>query len=240
MDPEDDLPEDDFDLDEDQDEIEDPEEQDDPDEGQDDRDQDEPPQQRSRGESRQARLARENREVRERSERLERELADLKGRIERPQTGPQETPEQFNARLAQMDPVDRLAYLQQLSTQNTQQQIQALQFQLQDTSDKTQFDSFCANNKQARALSSDVETRLAEYRKQGINVSRMDVLKHVLGEKALANLDRSTNRARRAADERQSQQRARPVGSRSDAAPEGRRSSNDKAARDRRVEGYKL
>lgn len=196
----------------------------------------EPP--RSRAETRTAKLARERNELRTRNEQLTRDLEAAQARPAASAPA-QETQEQFNARLAQMDPIDRVAYLAQLQAQNTNNQIANLQFQLADGQDKIEFQNFCSQNTQAQKLSTEVDKRLKDYRKQGMNIPRMDVLKHILGEKALDSLGRSRGRTQRAAEGRIDAQRGRPASGRSDTGRSGDR-GDSKSARDKRVENMKI
>ncbi len=202
---------------------------------------DEPPP-RSRGETRTAKLAREAKELREENERLKREDQARRAAPDnqQQQAQPRETQEQFNARIAQMDPLERVSYLTDLAARNTNAQLAQMQFTLADQTDKIGFDSFCASNAEARKLASEVDTRLADYRKGGVNIPRMDVLKHILGERALSNLGRSRNKAERQAEARREQQRGRPSASRGDVAREGRDTGGSKSARDKRVENMKI
>lgn len=239
---------DDFDF-EDEDELPPEDEQDDDlPEDEDDEppvedDDDEPPEDdepraRSRGESRAAKLARERNELRETNARLERELNARAAPVSPP--APQETQEQFQQRLNAMEPGDRALYLQQLQANHTNAEIAGMKFMLADQTDKVTFDSFANSNKAAKGLSAKVEQRLVEYRKQGVNIPRMDVLKHLLGERALEQGTRSRTRAERGAAERRERQSARPAGGRSDAPREDRGTEKGKAARDRRLENMKI
>jgi hypothetical protein len=241
MDPEDELLEDDqLDLDEDQ--LED-----DPDPDLDDQDQDDalegddlpPPQRQSRGESRAQKLSREANELRESNRRMAERLEALERRPA-PASGPTgETQEQFNARMNAMDPADRALYLQNLHAQNTNAEIQGLRFQIADGNDRSSFEAMCASNAQAKKYQEQVETKLVEYRKQGLNIPRKDVLRHILGDLALRNSERSTNRTRKDADQRRQQQQGRPASSRSDASGEGRQTS-ERAAREKRLDNMKF
>ena len=235
---------DDFDTETDMDDPDDadPDDQDDADPDDQDQDDQDPPQQQrqpSRAETRAAKLARERNEERAKREAAERELNQLRQQAAQPQQ-PRETPEQFQARLAAMDPYERNEYLIRMNAQATAAQMQQMQFRLEDQTDKIGFASFCAQNPQAKKLEQEVETRLATYRQQGMNIPRLDVLKHVLGDRALSNLGRSKSRAERGAEARRDQQKGRPTGARGDAGRESRREQDSKAARYKRLENLKI
>lgn len=212
----------------------------DPDEGDDGDDDPQPRRQSSRGESRQARLARENRELRSNQEQMQRTLEDLQRGQQQRQQPQGETPEQLQARLAQMDPVERVAELQRMSNQNTHMAIQGLQFQIADTNDQTSFNGLLARTPGLAKHADEVEKRLKQYRQNGMNIPRADVLKHILGEKAMESAGRSRSKAQRQADSRREAQRARPGGSRSDGGREGREKDSSKAARDKRLDNMKI
>ena len=110
-----------------------------------DDDPDEEPPQPTRGQNRVAAATRKAAEAQERADRLERELQDLRTRPAQP-TQPQETREQFNARLANMDPVEREAYLARLDAQSARSDTQALRFEMANQTDKIGFDSLCARH----------------------------------------------------------------------------------------------
>lgn len=233
LDQDDELDEDDPDEDEDPDE-------DDEDQGEDDQG-DEPSQRQVRERTRNAKLSKERNEFRERTGRLERELNDLKARPAPQTVQPQESQEQFQARLASMDPVERVAYLQDLQARSTNQQLQNMQFMLGDQTDKLGFDAYSSGNPVAKKLTQQVEDRLKDYRKQGINIPRMDVLKHLLGERALNNEGRSRNKAERGAAARREREASRPAGGRSDAAGREPRGAQDTPeAREKRLLGRQI
>lgn len=220
-------PEDEDDLDPDQD-------------TEDDVDDDDPPARQSRGESRQAKLARERNELKERLDRQERELADLRA-AQRPQTaGPVETPQQRQERLANMEPWERTEYLRQESEQAIAQRLANIEFQTQDSRDQLAYDALAARHPVADKLRKDVDAKLADLRKGGFNAPRKLILEQILGERQLSNAGRATNRAKKAADANRDRQGARPPAGRGDAEVGDRRQSSSQAARNKRVEGYQL
>jgi hypothetical protein len=134
---------------------------------------DEPPQrQPSRSENRVAKATRDAKEAKERSDRLEREMADLRASI-RPQTSqPQETPEQRRDRLALMEPVERMEYLLNESRQETQRTLQRMEFENADRADQLAYEGLCQKAPVAAKLKDEVEKRLADMRKAGTTAPR--------------------------------------------------------------------
>jgi hypothetical protein len=224
------------------DEPEDDEDEVDPDavdDAEPDEDEEPPQRQPSRSESRVSRLAAERNVERERVAKLERELEDLKRRPASP-AQPVETQEQFNARVNAMDPLERVQYIASLQVQGAQQQIARLQFTVEDTNDKVGFDSFVARTANASKFAAEVEQRRKEYLAQGTVVPRMDVLKHIMGERALESLNRSKTTAEKAAAVRRDRETVRPSSGRGDVGRESARDANSKSARDRRIENMKI
>ena len=233
----DDLDED-FSLDEPEDEPDDEPDEDADLEEVDDQDADEEPApKRSRGENRVAAATRTANEAKERADRLEREMADLRANL-RPQT-PQETPEQRQQRLQNMDPLDRLELQQRETDQRTNAMLQRIEFEAKDNSDRLSYDSLCQRQPAAAKLKEEVEKRLADMRKTGMTAPRETVLKYLIGERALANGGRASSRAKKGADQQRQRQEARPGGGRGDVAAEGRTNSSA-TARAKRMDSYQL
>lgn len=230
------------DEDDQQDDLQD-DDQDDLDEddlsGLDDDDGDEPPaRQPSRGENRVAKATREAKEAKEKADRLERELAEFRAQS-RPQT-PQETPQQREARLAAMDPYERLQEELRETRRETQAFQQRLEFETRDNSDKVAYDALCQRAPIAAKLKDEVEQRLADMRKAGTTAPRETVLRWVIGDRALKNAGKATSRARKSADQNRERHQARaPAGGRGDAPAEGRNKTGA-SARDKRLENLNI
>jgi hypothetical protein len=226
---EDDLPEDDLDGDDLGDEGDDQGGEDEDDQG------DEPPPRRAptRGENRVQTALRRAEEAERRVREADERIAALERNTRQP---PRESAEAFQARLAAMDPVERLETLRNLDRQEFGQALQNLTFTTQDAADQVQFDALCARNPTAAKLKDEVDRRLADLRKQGQNAPRANILKFVLGERALSKEPRARGRAERDAAARRDRQSARPGSGRSDAAPDNRRDQTSRSARDKRLE----
>ncbi len=190
----------------------------------------------SRAESRISRLANETRQANERAERLEREMAAIRSSQNQP---PRETPQQIQERLNMMEPWERTEYLRQQDRNEFQSALQRIEFNAQDSADRTAYEAMAARTPIAAKLKADVEARLADMRKNNMTAPRETILKYLIGERALSNTTRSTTKARKAADGRQAQNAARPVNGRGDAVETGRR-GNDAQARRKRLDNVKI
>lgn len=211
------------------------------DEGEDDR-RTEAPSQPVKPSRAQARVERALQEARE----AKAELAKLRSQQSQPPPGPsREQIERDAARerelLANMDPEQRLEYRINKQAEQHRQEMATLTFTMQDSADRTAFESYCARTPVAQKLRDDVEARLAEMRRGGTTAPRETVLRWVIGDRALANANRAKGRAVKRADVNRTNQTARPTSGRGDTAPEGRRAAADsREARMRRLDGVKL
>lgn len=204
----------------------------------DDQDEDEAPPPKSRGENRVAAATRIAKEAKDRADRLEREMADLRAAA-RPQTAPQETAEARQQRLANMEPWERSEFLRVEGEQRINNTLARIEFETKDTADKASYDALAARKPVAAKLRNEVEARLADMRKSGTTAPRETVLRWVIGDRALANEGKATGKARKSAAGRQERQAARPANGRGDTVSEGRRNGST-SARDKRLDTYQL
>jgi hypothetical protein len=148
---------------------------------------------------------------------------------------------QERERLANMDPEQRLEYRILKQEQAHRQEMQQLQFTMQDSADKTAFEGLCARNPVAQRLQGEVEDRLAEMRRGGTTAPRETVLRWVIGDRALANATRAKGRATKRAETNRVAQTTRPGSGRGDVAGETRRATGDsREARAKRLEGLNI
>lgn len=231
MDPEEDFEDDELDTvdeveDEDLDEDTEPEETEDDDV--DDVDEPEPVRQPSRGERRVASATKIAAEAKAETKRLADELAALKAERARPQG---ETQAQRQARLDEMEPWDRQAYLQN-------ERLNRLEFDGTDRLDRLDFKATCRDDPVAAKLEQEVESRLSAMRANGFNSTRDAIYTFMLGERAKANKGRATGKAQRTAAANRDRQQARPGNARGDTAPSGaRRNADTPEGRRKRLEG---
>lgn len=163
----------------------------------------------TRGENRVARATREAAEAKRERDQLRQDMERLRQQINNP-PAPQETMAQRNERLANMEPWERSEYLRQESEARTAATLQRIEFNANESADKTAYDALCQRVPAAAKLRNEVEQRLAEMRAGGTTAPREVVLKYLLGDRALANASKATGRAQRSADTRRQQQTARP------------------------------
>ena len=173
-----------------------------------------------RGQSqRETPLAKANRlarEAREEANRVSRELAEFRAEQQRARQTPQETPEQRNARYALMEPEARSeARLNDVLDQQNRQ-MAAMQARFADQTDKATFSSLAASNPLYKAVASEVETKLADLRRQGQNVDREALAKYLIGERVLKRGPKAAQQQRKAGQTNIQRQQARPSGGRSD------------------------
>lgn len=191
----------------------------------------------SRGERRIQAALKAAREANERAERAERLVTEAT-RTRQEQN--RETVEQRRDRLAMMDPDDRVQYLLHEQGQKFEGELAAIRFQTADSADRTAFEGLCARNPAAGKLKAQVETYLADMRRNGTNAPRETVLRYVIGDRALANAGKATGKAQRRADDNRVRQQARPGAARSDTGGESRRGGSEAQQRAKRLEDIEI
>lgn len=187
----------------------------------------------SRGQGRIARLAAETADLRRRLEESDRARQTAERAAQDRQR--QEGAAQRDARLAEMMPDERAAYLIEENNRNTQQQLAAMDFRMQDSADRTAFDGLCARNPTAAKLRDDVEARLADMRRSGTTAPRETVLRYLIGDRALKSAPKAKAKQQRAADGERQRQQAKPGAARSDVGSGGGRRGSEQDARRKRL-----
>ncbi len=196
--------------------------------------------QRAEAEGRQGQTSRASRRIEgllARDRERERELADLRRRLDDRERQAQETPQQRQMRLDAMDPYERQEFLSREREQRLEARIAQAEFRAEDRADKSAFDSLCARNPAAQKMAQQVEDRLAESRRNGVNIPRESILYFLLGQRAMANAPRANGRNQARAEANRQRQTARPTsGGRSDTRGEGRGAVSEREARRQRLE----
>jgi hypothetical protein len=169
---------------------------------------------RSRGEQRIQRLANEAREAKEKAERAERRLQELESRNQFGQN--QQTEQQERERLALMTPEERAEYRISRHEQTTQARIAQSEFRTADLVDRASFDAKAALNKVYSRYAPEVEKRLQELRREGQNIPREQLLRWIIGNKALESAGAPAKPS--AGKQRVAAQRATPTNSKGDTA----------------------
>lgn len=160
----------------------------------------------------------------------QRQIDELRQQIARPR---QESPEEESARLALMSPEERLDYKLAKAERTNAQQMQVMQFQMADATDKASFDGMARVDPLIGKYRDKVETDLATLRRRGLNVTREEILANVIGREVLAKRGQ-VSKAKKAGAETIRRQTTRPAnGSTNVSTQRGR--TNDTPAK--RLEG---
>ena len=171
--------------------------------------------------------------VNEVAERLVNErMRDLETKLRQPAPA-QETGAQRNARLAEMEPWDRVAY-------ETNERLARLEWEGSERLDQIAFSQVCRDDPVASRLKDEVERRLASMRSNGFNTSRDVLYTQILGERARANKGRATGRAAKTAAANRDRQTTRPGNTRTDAVQTDTRRGNNATARARRLDNVSI
>lgn len=193
----------------------------------------------SRGETRQQRLANENRELRERLTSLEARSNQPAAPVRATQIG--ETDEQFTARIALLNPEERIEARLERSERRNAQHLQQAAFQQAELTDKASYDAKATVDPRYKRYAGQVEAKRNELMSQGMTAPREAILKFLLGEKILANSGSpETRRAKQKGQDRVQRQQARPSGGRSDVAGTRRGGPNEAQARAKRLENLDI
>ena len=181
------------------------------------------------------------RQLRDRAQRAEREReeerqARVRAEAAAAERGRRESDEQERARISLMTPEERADYRVSRLEQEFDRKLSGLAFQSADQNDKSAFKAMASVNQVYAKHEREVETRLAELRKQGQNVSREVMLKFIIGEKAVERAATSGGRQRAKATERVNRETTRPGATRSDTASVRGKETNTAAARRQRLE----
>lgn len=180
----------------------------------------------SRGQSRQARLAQERAAEKARADRLEAELAEIRRQVTAPPPAAVETPQQRQARLAAMEPEDRVNYLREEDTRRLEAQLHQSSFRMEDQLDKMAFEQKVSTNPAFKAVAADVEKELASMRANNTTAPRETIATFLIGKRALEGAGRAAGKQRKQAAEGFERNRARPGGARSD-VPAARGKGNE-------------
>lgn len=186
----------------------------------------------SRAEKRFQTLSRTAREASERATRAEQEAAALRRQFEQTQArSQQDDPEREAARLALMTPEERLEYKLDLAERRNQQNVQTLQAQMMDQSDRAGYLAKAAADPRYAKYANEVEERLGRMRAQGQNVPREALLFFIIGENAVKNGAKSTAKAKQAAALGAKRQVASPTNGKGDTAPQRGKTGDTPAKR---------
>ena len=169
-----------------------------------------------RSESRIRTLVEENRRKDTELTDVRRRLDELTGRVNA-SSNQQETPDQRATRLALLSPEERIREELRESTSQHRRDLQLMQFQLAESSDRASFEAKATVDPLYKKWSSKVEQELANLRRQNQNVSREQLFYYLVGKAAIEARDSAGSRQqRRAAEARVRKATTRPANTRSD------------------------
>jgi len=188
----------------------------------------------SRAESRFQKLSNTAREASERAARVERELQELRAERQR-EAAKQQQREYTPEEMALWSEDQRTDYKISRLQAQTAQERQALQYQIFEQGDKSNFSSLCARDQTAARYADEVEKFVADRRAQGQVLEREVAYTYLLGQKVRANRTNAAPKQRQAAERRIQRQSAPATNARSD-QPTTRREQDDRAARIKRLE----
>lgn len=202
------------------------------DDGQDEVDE---PRRPSRREARIQTLAEETRAARERADRLEAEIHEIRQR-EYSRSRSEETEAQRAERLALMTPEERSEYRLAEAMELNRRQLAEMQFRMEDQSDKRTFDAQATIDPLYAKWAPTVEAELQKLRMQGQNIDRERLFQYLVG-KSVLEARRSKSGAARKGQESIRRQQAPAGRSRAD-TPAQRRQVADSPAK--RLEGVQI
>lgn len=196
-------------------------------------DEEQPQVARSRSETRIQRLANETKQARDEAAALRRQMAELQ---QRAQAGNQQlTDQQERERLALMTPEERMDYRIDKMQRQTQQQIAHAQFSSMDVADKAAYDAKASIHPTYARYADDVDRRLQELRAQGQNIPREQLLRWIIGDRALTTAPAARKKAQTEGKRRIEAQRVAPSNSKGDQANQRRKQGDTPESRLRDV-----
>lgn len=144
------------------------------------------------------------------------------------------------ARLELMSPDEKVDYYRQKDRNEFDSKFNLIQFQLGDSNDRAGFQALCARKAHLAEIADDVERQLTEIRRNGGNASRQAIAYYILGQRADSRADKARSKQTRVGQRNIDRQRATPSGgARSNTSP-GRRETDEKSARAKRLENMQI
>lgn len=121
------------------------------------------------------------------------------------------------AMLESLEPEERARVMQDQRMQDLQRQLNATQWQMQETADRTAFMARAASDPVVKRYADRVEAQLANMRRQGNTAPRENVLKYLIGEDVLSKSSKAGATQRAAGKGRATAAAGTPPRSRSNA-----------------------
>ena len=179
-------------------------------------------------------------EAKAEAEASRRELEQLRQERQGRQTAEDKRLEQ--ERVALMAPEEKTDYLLQRQQQEFNGRFGALEFRMQDASDRTGFENLCARNPAFDAVRDEVEQTLTTMRNNGGNSTRETVATYLIGKRAIERAAKGgkSKQAAKGASRVQQNRVAAPSGRSDVKGGDSRRGGDEKAAREKRLLGQNL
>lgn len=181
---------------------------------------------------------------RDRADRLEREIAEIRQAQNAPrQQSPQEIAaeaEREAAHVAMLDPAAQVQYYVAKAMQPINANLHQTRMQLQEQTDRAEFRALQTSNPLARKYATDVEKMVSDQKSRGFTVSREIALKQVLGERLFEQSMKNAGKAKKAGASRIAAATGRPGRATGEASSDrgGRRGGDDSIeALERRLKG---
>lgn len=180
---------------------------------------DEPPARRpNRAQSRIQSLTQTAREAKERADRIERELMEIRAEQRARQQPQGESAEAKAARRALMDPIEVLREDQKESEQRIQALLHQQALQQQEASDKLMYNSILRDSPNLKKFDAEVEKLRLEQQQRGHFVPREVLLDLAIGRAARAAAVKAAPKARKEGQRQVANQQVRPAVARGDTA----------------------
>jgi hypothetical protein len=125
------------------------------------------------------------------------------------------------AMLETLEPEERQRVLMDQRMQDMQRQLNASQWQIQESADRTSFQARAASDPVVKRYADRVEAQLANMRRNGNTAPRENVLKYLIGEDVLAKSSKAGTQQRAAGKGRATAAAGEPPRSRSNATAGG-------------------
>jgi hypothetical protein len=187
-----------------------------------------------RGEARFQKLANEAREAREEAARVKRELDEFRAEQSR-KAAVADKKEPTAEEMALWSTEQIIDYKLQKATGQFGQTLQQLQWNTQESNDKAAYERLKLSDPRAKKYADEVETRLANIRKQGQNVDRESLLKFIIGEKVFQGGGKAAAKQKKDGEAQIRRQTTKPPGGGSDVRG-GRTPETEAEARRKRLE----
>lgn len=175
--------------------------------------------------------------MRERLRLREEELDRLRAERTQPVQQRQGDPEAERRRYEAMTPEQRVMHAAAVAEERMAAFTARAEFNAHDSADKAAFDGKALSDPRYRKYASEVEAQLLNLRKQGQNAPREALLNYLIGQKIMANGPKARKQVAEGQREvrRQTTQPDKPKGD-----VQGKRGTDERAARKKRLEGQRI